>query len=160
MASIVELSTNRNDIRRAAYRILARRDHSEAELFRKLKLKKFDTEEILLVIQALIQEGMQSNERFVENYIHYRRQKGYGPIRIRNELIERGITEDLIEDQLKSTDNIWHQIAQTVLKKRFKKGIASDYKTHAQQMRFLLYRGFTQEQINRVFHDDNPKFGS
>ena len=131
--------------------MLARREHSECELTRKLQHKKFDINDIRLVIAALTQEGLLSNKRFTENYIHYRRNKGYGPLRIRLELSERGIPEDLIEQHLEIADNAWLDHARTVFRKRFKNAFPTDLKTRAQQMRFLQHRGFTREHIESVW---------
>lgn len=106
-------------------------------------------------MQQLTQEGVLSNARFLENYIHHRRQKGIGPLRIRAELIERGLQEDLIEQSLNIHDNAWFMQAQDVWQKKFKGKITHDFKTRAQQMRFLQYRGFTQEQIQLIFSSNH-----
>ncbi len=131
--------------------LLARREHSETELFRKLCLKGFSETDIRPVMTALLQENLVSNSRFIENYIHFRRAKGFGPLKIQAELQERGIPEELIEHHLKIADNAWLGQARTVWKKRFKNRMPTDFKSRAQQMRFLHYRGFTSEQIELVF---------
>jgi len=134
--------------------LLARRDHSTTELSRKLQRKAFNQADIDSVLAALSQEGLLNDQRFMESYIQYRRARGYGPLRIRAELIERGIAQDLIEHQLNITDNAWLEDARKVWKKRFKNCLPKDMKARGQQMRFLFYRGFTSEQINRVLQGD------
>lgn len=141
-------------IRQTALNLLARREHSNAELFRKLRTKQFNGDDIKKVIEALEQEGLLSNARFMESFIHHRRQKGFGPLRIQAELIERGIPESLIEQELKIADNAWFTEAYRVWKKRFKNNPPTDFKARAQQMRFLHYRGFTHEQIEYVFESE------
>lgn len=94
---------------------------------------------------------MLNDARFAEHFIYYRRNKGYGPIRIRLELIEKGIKEDLIDQHLNIADNTWFDDARHVWKKRFKEILPQDFTTRARQMRFLQYRGFTREQIESVF---------
>ncbi len=140
-------------IRRAAMDYLARREHSEKELFNKLRVKGFPEEAIQSVLAALIQENLLSQDRFIENYIHFRRAKGFGPIRIHAELTQRGISEELIDHHLKIADNAWFDHVQDVWRKRFKNEMPRDMKTRAKQMRFLYARGFTIEQINRVFEE-------
>ncbi|MEO8402288.1 MAG: regulatory protein RecX [Gammaproteobacteria bacterium] len=135
--------------------LLARREHSEKELLQKLRLRDFSEPDIQLVIQALVSEKLLSNSRFLENYIHHRRTKGFGPLRIQAELRARGIHEELIEHHLKITDNAWLADIQQVWKKRFKNRLPQDFKARAQQMRFLQYRGFTSEQIDSVFTSDD-----
>jgi regulatory protein len=141
-------------IRRAALALLTRREHSEHELNQKLLDKEFNNTEIAEVIARLKQEGLVSDARFVEAFIHYKRGRGLGPLRIRLELIQRGIAEDLIEEELKIADNSWLIDARHVWRKRFKNRLPHDAKSRAQQMRFLHYRGFTIEHINRIFHSD------
>jgi regulatory protein len=134
--------------------LLARREHSDSELVRKLRVKEFAETDIRLALNQLAEEGLQSNSRFMENYIHYRSNKGYGPLRIRGELLERGIAEDLIEHHLNITDNAWLINVRKVWQKRFKSQLPHDFKARAQQMRFLHYRGFTHEQIDSIFSEE------
>lgn len=144
-----------NEIRRAAMNLLARREHSEKELFRKLSTHKdFPEPEIHTVIAKLAAEGLLSNDRFIENYIHARSNKGYGPTRILAELKERGLSEEFIEHHLNIADNAWFAKVRTVWQKRFKSQLPRDFKTRAQQMRFLQYRGFTLEHIESIFKSD------
>jgi len=139
------------EIRRAATGLLARREHSETEIYRKLQKKGFAEENIQQVISVLTQEKLLSNTRFIENYVYFRRGKGLGPLRIQAELMERGIPKELIDHHMKITDNAWFAEVRDVWRKRFKNRMPADFKTRAQQMRFLYSRGFTSEQIESVF---------
>jgi len=134
---------------------LARREHSYHELFRKLKQKKFAENDIQTVLDQLAQEKLLSNQRFIENYIHYRREKGYGPLRIQVELNARGLSQDFIEEHLKISDNSWLDAAHRLWQKRFKGIVPHDFNCRARQMRFLHYRGFTVEQIEKTLTDDS-----
>ena len=120
-------------------------------MFRKLRLREFAETDIEQVLATLTQEKLLSHERFTENYIRYRRGKGFGPVRIRAELIERGVEEELIEHHLNIADNAWFIEARQAWQKRFKNRWPEDYKARAQQMRFLQSRGFTIEQCQSIF---------
>jgi regulatory protein len=139
------------ELRCAALRLLARREHSEFELQRKLKARDFESSDINLVLTALRTEGLLSNSRYLESYLHARRQKGYGPLKIRAELASRGISEDLIEHHLNITDNAWFALAQKAWQIHFKGLMPSDFKARVKQMRFLQQRGFTSEHIKSIF---------
>ncbi|HLB57901.1 MAG TPA: regulatory protein RecX [Gammaproteobacteria bacterium] len=121
------------------------------ELSRKLARKQFSPTDIQTILQTLVKEALLSNQRFLENFIHYRRNKGYGPLRIHAELLERGLPQDLIEQSLNTADEKWQEYARFVWKKRFKNTLPSDFKARVQQIRFLQYRGFTQDQIESIF---------
>ena len=139
------------NIRHAALNLLACREHSELELCRKLIKKGFEEIYIRQLINDLTQENLLNQHRFVENYIHYRRRKGFGPIKIQAELFERGISEELIDHHLKIKDNAWFSEVRAVWQKHFKNKMPEDFKIRAKQMRFLYSRGFTIEQIESVF---------
>ncbi len=131
--------------------LLARREHSAIELFRKLRIRGFNESAIHTVLNHLTQEKLLSHERFVESYIYSRRAKGFGPLHIQAELIQRGIPQELIDPHLKITDNAWVLKIREVWQKRFKNQLPTDAKSRAQQMRFLYGRGFTGEQVESIF---------
>ena len=131
--------------------LLVRREHSEKELLQKLLRKGFAETAIRSVLTTLVQEKLLSNHRFIQDYIYSRRAKGFGPLRIQAELLERGISQERIEHHLKIADNAWFTAVYNVWQKRFKNSAPRDAKTRAQHMRFLYYRGFTTEQIASVF---------
>ena len=58
--------------------MLARREHSAFEVRRKLKQKDLPESEIEEAVERLQQEGLLSDRRFAEAYIHMRAGKGYG----------------------------------------------------------------------------------
>lgn len=136
---------------RKALDLLARRDHARGELRLKLIQKGFPSTLAEAVIQQLESKGLINASRFAENYTHYRRQKGYGPRRIALELETKGVPEAVIAEHVKITDNAWLIDIRTVWKKHFKSRLPADKMQRAKQMRFLLNRGFTQQQINTLF---------
>lgn len=147
-------STDPGAIRQAALRFLARREYSRSELTDKLARKGYSGDVVASVLADLMQQRLLSDERFTEAYVRYRSNMGYGPRRIEQELRERGVTEDLISTYLDSNDAGWLKEVSQVRQKRFGPVVPSDYKDRAKQMRYLQYRGFTHEQINRAFHQD------
>lgn len=140
-------------IRQTALRLLTRRNHSQQELLQKLRGRGHSTEAILPILQDLLRVGLLNDASFAEHYIHWRRQKGYGPDRIALELKARGITPETIAELLQITDNAWFIEIQRVWRKQFKGAVPTDFKSRAKQMRFLQYRGFTHEQINSLLKD-------
>jgi len=135
---------------------LARRDYSQHEIAQKLKAKAYSQEAISLIITKLMQANLINEYRFTENYIRSRLAKGYGPLRISKELQVRGILPDQIAEQLQITDNAWLINVRKVWQKHFKGKLPNDFKDRAKQIRFLLYRGFTEEQIESVLKNDEP----
>src|SRR5690554_3917873 len=87
-------------IRRAAMNLLARREHGYVELARKLRQRGAEAEMIDVELQRLADDGLLSEERYVESYIRSRANAGRGPMRIREELAQRGLARELVERAL------------------------------------------------------------
>ncbi len=134
-----------------AMNLLSRREHSVAELKIKLAARELDPEDIDDAVDKLIKEGLVSDERFAEGFVAYRMRRGQGPVRIRGELIQRGIGEDLISNFLDSCSGDWFDSVRAVREKRFGPECPADFKERARQSKFLQYRGFTSEQIRQAF---------
>ncbi len=134
-----------------AMNLLARREHSITELVRKLGTD-FDHDDIIIVIDKLTKANLQSDQRFAENYLRYRSQRGFGYQKIRQELKERGVDTELISAALAESDIDWFTLAAGVRCKRFGEQQPADYKDRAKQQRFLQYRGFTHEHITESFN--------
>lgn len=134
-----------------AISLLARREHSRLELQQKLTKKGFDPEQIPQELDQLTKDGYQCDTRFTEAYIRMRTSTGNGPIRIKSELKERGIADALIKSRLEEGDQHWINIAKQVREKRFGPEKPQNFTEKSKQMRFLQYRGFTQEQINQQY---------
>lgn len=141
-------------IRQSALNLLARRDHTKQELMQKLSTKGHSKEDITEVINALDQKKLINEDRFTESYVRMRRNKGYGPDRIRQELNARGITDITIAEHLMLADNGWSKVARDVWQKHFKGKQPDSYAEQAKQMRFLQYRGFNREHIRSLFKDE------
>lgn len=134
--------------------MLTRRDYSQQEIRQKLLVKGFFSHDIDAILSDFVQTGLINEARFIENYIHWRRAKGYGPLRISMELQGRGIATEMIAEHLDITDNAWFIDAHHVWHKHFKGKLPTDFKHRVKHMRFLQYRGFTREQIEYALGSD------
>lgn len=141
------------DVRQAALRLLVRREHSCVELRRKLLQRSYAPELVEQVLQQLLAQDLLSELRFTESYVRARANKGYGPLRIIEELRQRGVDEELIVTQIDSLTEQWLHNISKVRQKRFGTHIPKDFTERAREMRFLQYRGFTTEQIKQVFNE-------
>jgi regulatory protein len=108
------------------------------------------------VLDALAACGLQSDARYVEQYVAMRAARGYGPVRIRAELRERGVDGLLIDEWLDERDPAWRERLRAVARKRFGTAAPADFRDRARRARFLEQRGFGAELIRRDLfdHDD------
>jgi len=138
----------------SAVRMLNMREHSRFELKRKQMQRHSNENDVEWVLDRLEAEGLQSDIRFVEQYIHSRSNKGYGPGRIKIELKEKGLNAEHINTGFDESEIDWFERIKIVHSKKFKGKIATDWAEKSKQMKFLEYRGFTHEQM-RSCVDDN-----
>ncbi len=138
----------------SATNLLSRREHSRLELSRKLRSRGFDNTVIEQVLETMVRDSLLDESRFVEAYIFSRRNKGYGPVRIRMELRERGIEDGLISDYINANDSDWLDRGQQVRCKKFGNDLPATPQDRAKQSRFLQYRGFSTDHVRRVLNDD------
>ncbi|MBL4762431.1 MAG: regulatory protein RecX [Gammaproteobacteria bacterium] len=137
-------------IRETALNLLARREHSALELQQKLAIRGYPEDAVESLLQVLQKEHLQSDERFTESYIRYRISKGFGPIKISNELVERGLAEGLIQNQFEMQAADWSLLLKQQRQKKFGSLIPSDYNERMRQARFLQTRGFPADLIMQV----------
>lgn len=128
---------------------LARREYSRHDLMQKLLQKGFGLSVVENVLGYLQTQDLLSETRFVENYVAYRINRGYGPIRIRAELTNFGVNEELIRQCLSSRNVAWSELAQRALEKRFKEP-ATSYREYQKQIQFLVYRGFELTHLSDI----------
>ena len=143
-----------------AVRVLALRDHSEQELRGKLATLLSRTadeaptvEDIDAVLTYCIQRHWLDDARFAERYVAGRGRKGYGPLRIRQELQGKGIERTLVDRALSASDIDWAVIAWEQAVRRFGQPLPAEYTEKAKLQRFLLYRGFSTEDIQTIYRN-------
>ena len=147
MTTVSEKFCDPAKARKKAMDYLARREHGRVELLDKVTAAGFGADVAENAIVKLTEEGLQSDRRFVEVFIRSRIDQGKGPTRIRADLGQRGIVENLIDNGLTDAQQNWHDLARGVRQKKFGAGRPADFETKARQMRFLQYRGFERDHI-------------
>ena len=89
------------------------------------------------------------DSRFTEEYVHSRRRKGFGPVKISMELAKRGVKDSLISSEIDKF-NDWDKLAELSFKKRFPDGASKNFKELHKQKNFLTNKGFSFYQIESV----------
>ena len=132
--------------------LLANREHSHAELARKLTARGFDAAAVDETLAHLAKTGLLDEGRLAEAYVAERLHKGFGPLRIRQELRGKGLADDLIAPHLRLDDGDWLGFIAAAHDKRFGPAASGDAKERARRGRFLEYRGFPADLIARFLH--------
>jgi len=137
-------------IRRTAMDLLARREHGRVELTRKLRQRGAPPELIEAALDRLTEEGLLSESRYLESFVSYRARSGYGPLRIREELGQRGLQRADIEHALRECGIDWQENLEETWRRKFSGQLPADIRERARQGRFLTYRGYSLEMIGRL----------
>lgn len=130
--------------------LLARREHGRVELSRKLRSRGAPAELIESVLDRLVEEGLLSETRYLESFVRMRANAGYGPLRIREELAQRGLAREDIEQALRESGFDWAEQLRAVWMRKFYGELPSDQRERARQGRFLSYRGYSLDMIGRL----------
>lgn len=149
-----------------AMRILGQRDHSRAELSRKLqqsaqraawaqkKEPEIITEALLEQVLDWCQEsGWLNDERFTDRFIQSRSRKGFGSQRVRLELAQKGIDRETIDIAMEETDVDWAACAAQLAERKFGHPLPTEWKEKAKVLRYLQSKGFQTDDIQSIFRN-------
>ena len=137
----------------AALNALARRDYSAEDLRLKLLEKGYDASVVLPLLDALRDEKLIDDRRYLENFVAYHAARGQGPLRIRLDLRRHGLQGPEVQEYLDSYSD-WIVQLQKARVKKFGATPARNYADRQLQARFLGYRGFTSAQIRMALGFD------
>ena len=140
-------SRPRPSLRARAMRFLARREHSRAELARKLAPLAEEGDDIEALLDDLANKGWLSDARYAELAVRSKARR-FGPLKVAHELRAKGVGDEAItrafekaaDDGVASLERIWRS--------RFVAPPA-DQRERGKQVRFLQGRGFALEDVLR-----------
>ncbi len=131
-----------------ALRLLAGREHSRAELQRKLATHETEPGELNKALDELEAKGFINEQRVLESVVH-RRSARLGAARVRQELQAKGLDPQAVAEAVAGLQDSEEARAREVWRKKFGEP-ARDAAEHARQVRFLLARGFGSDAVRRV----------
>jgi regulatory protein len=135
-------------LRERALRFLARREHSRAELARKLRPHLAADDDLEALLDDLSKRKQLSDERYAESRANALSRK-FGSARIARELRSRGLDKELAENAAAAARSTEVERARAVWLKKFRNP-AQTREERARQMRFLQSRGFSFDAIRAV----------
>ncbi|MBS8268709.1 regulatory protein RecX [Halomonas litopenaei] len=147
--------------REHAIDLLARREYGREELRGRLLVKGHVLEDIEQALEALAEQGLQSDRRFAESFLRGRLMRGQGPVKMLAELGQRGVDRALAREALAELEHEesvdWYRLASEALERRFGRELPADPRERARRERFLAGRGFDFDQVReaiRALGDD------
>jgi regulatory protein len=140
------------ELKARALRHLARREHSRAELARKLSPHAESREALEQLLDALAAKKQLSDERYAEARAHQLARK-YGAARIRADLKAKGIAPD-VAARVSGEGEL--ERARAILARKYRDGAATR-EDLARRMRFLQSRGFSHDTIRKLLSTDDAE---
>lgn len=131
-----------------ALRLLSQREHSRAELERKLRAHEQTPGELARALDDLQAKGFIDEQRVLESVLH-RRASRLGASRLRQELHEKGLAPEAVAQALQALRGTEVERAREIWRRKFGEP-APDAAGRARQMRFLAARGFSGDVVRRV----------
>lgn len=132
--------------------MLARREHSRRELRVRLEHGGYDEAEADEAIKRLGDQNYQDDERFGGMLLRARIAHGYGPARIRAELLSHGLKAPAIDALIQSAEVDWDALALAQLRKKYGGNPAADHAERGKRAQFLLRRGFAAATARAATH--------
>lgn len=133
-----------------AFRLLKFRIRSEAELYQRLKRKKFDEHTIEKVILFLKDKEFINDQQFARLWVEDKIKRPLGLRRIREELKRKGIDKKIIEEVLTEAQSNYNEesIVLELAKRRLERLKNLDpRKARTRLYAYLLRRGFSPDSI-------------
>lgn len=135
-----------------ALRLLSQREHSRAELERKLAKYEEEPGTLAAALDELAAKDFISEARVVQSVVHQRAPR-MGALRVRQELQHKGIAPEAIAEAVAGLQASETSRAFEVWRRRFE-APPQDAKERARQMRFLMARGFSGAVVAKVLRMD------
>ena len=136
-------------------RLLARREHSRAELARKLAAHAPSAEALGQLLDALTARRQLSDERYAEERARQLARK-YGAARIRLELISKGVAGETAARLAAASGDADLERARAILARKYRQP-ATSAAERGRRMRFLQGRGFAQDIIRRLLSSSDTE---
>lgn len=149
-ASLQTAIERRQNIEQICLRLLTRREHSQRELLEKLALRGFSQDEALPVLEQIAEQNWQNDERFADVFVRQRIASGYGPLRIRYELQQRGITGVDLEALAVEAAGGWLESILALYGRKYAAEQSLSQAEWVKRSRFLQQRGFSGETIKQL----------
>ena len=132
-------------LRARAMRFLARREHSRAELQRKLAFVAVEGEDVEALLDELANKGWLSDARYAEIAVRSKARR-FGPLKVAHELRAKGVGDETIAIAFQKAGTDGTASVERVWASRFSTAPA-DNRERGKQVRFLQGRGFRLDDI-------------
>jgi|AMFO01.1.fsa_nt_gi Uncharacterized protein conserved in bacteria len=141
--------------RAKAVRLLGPAPLTARQLTDRLRRRGFEAEVVTTVVTECVESGWVDDADYARRWLERRREQGYGRARIRAELIQRGIEEEVAAAAL-AEEEVGAELAaarRAGARKIRSLGTIRDDRDRAKLARFLAARGFNGHTARRIVEE-------
>ena len=138
-----------------AFLLLKFRQRSEKELEQRLKRKKFSEEIIRKTVEFLREKEFLNDNLFAKSWIESRIKRPFGLRRIKEELKDKGLDKQIIEEKISEVKESYSEEAVVEQLARMRLGKLKGIEAFAARRRvyaYLIRRGFSPEVVTEVIN--------
>lgn len=137
--------------RASAARTLSHHSVSRARLSDKLKERGYSEKDAEETADWFVEKGLVDDERYAVMCAEYYKKRGYGILKIREELRRRGISKELSEETVARLGGFTDEIVPLIKKKL--KSYSPDHAEKQKITSYLLRRGYKYDEIRSAFSE-------
>lgn len=145
---IYNLESNLSKAKEKAFDIVSRKAVTEKELVQKLLDKGYDKIICDIVLETMLEYNYINDYDFCISFFDYAVAKGWGMMKIRNELKRKGVSDDVLAEALDEFEDSPEQRIYEILERRYDADELKDFKEKQRAVRFFASRGFGFDSIN------------
>lgn len=135
-------------LRERALAMLARREHTRAEMARKLSPHSESPEQVEQLLDALVAHGWLCEARFAESRANTLSRK-FGSRKIEYDLRSRGVSDEVVERSVEQARISETENCRAAWQRKFG-ALPQNAAERGRQMRFLARRGFSADAVRQV----------
>ena len=133
-----------------ALKLVSTRYKTQKEVYVYLQEKGFLPAVIFSVIEKLNEYHFIDDKRYAESYVSHKIKKD-GPKKIKQQLLLKGVSEDIIDEVLLNCDN-QDDVILTLVEK-YMKNKEKTKENYIKMFRYMQSKGFDYEQVKNVIKD-------
>ncbi len=115
------------------------------------EIVSFDDEDLIeQQLDRLCEENLQSDSRYSASLLRQRINRGHGPLRIRQEMRQKGISDSELALAMEEESPDWHALAEETYRRKFGELPPQDIREKAKRSRFMQCRGFGLDHFQHL----------
>ncbi|MFI3116057.1 MAG: regulatory protein RecX [Clostridia bacterium] len=129
-----------------SFRILSKKAYSRHEIEQKLIKFEYDEDVVQNVLIKLDEMKLIDDEDYAELLIEGYARRGYGRLRIKEELYKRGVPSDILKEKM-----LEYEVDFDIIIKYFERKLANrdlEYKEIEKAKAYVYRKGFTFDEVN------------